>query len=287
MKKLLIEELSMSLLRKRFAVKNFSRGCFDIFARREDVILLIKVLEDANAISERYSRELEKVASYMGATPIVVARKAGSLLEDNIVYTRYGIYTLNSDTFTAALENQLPFVKKSNAGITATIVGQKIRERREEMGLSQNELSRRIGISGRMVGNYEKGLQEVTISKAFKIYDVFGGSVFKRIDVFHPRQISIKSGTSMYSKKFNELGFQATDTKDVPFDIIAKMDKEIILTELGDKMKPGFESLSRLMEADKLVIFKKKRPKDIPSMKKEEFMEIRQAKELIKRIKES
>ncbi|MFC1768952.1 helix-turn-helix domain-containing protein [Nanoarchaeota archaeon] len=286
MKRSLIEELSITLLKKGFVVKNLGRGCFDIFSRKGDIILLLKVLEDANSINEEYANEIKKIASYIHAVPLLITEKAGVLLEDNIVYSRYGIFTLNISTFNFALENNLPFVKKSNAGVTATIIGNKIKEKREEMGLSLNALSKKIGVSGRMVSDYEKGLKEVTISKAFRIYDVFGGSVFKRIDLFRPKDLSIGGGKSAFSKKYQELGFQAVDTKKVPFDVIAKMDKELILTELGEKMRPDFESISKLMEADKLVIFKKHKPKDVASMKKEEFLDIVKAKELIKRVRE-
>ncbi|MBI4439402.1 helix-turn-helix domain-containing protein [Candidatus Woesearchaeota archaeon] len=286
MKETITDELSLMLLRKGFVVKNLSRGCFDIFARKEDIVLLLKVLEDANSVSEEYASEISKIASYINAVPLVIARKAGLLLEDNIIYSRFGIYTLNASTFRNSLNNQMPFVKKSNAGVTATVFGEKIKQKREELGLSLNSLSRKMGVSGRMASKYEEGVKEVTISRAFRIYDLLGGSVFKRIDVLHPRELSVSTGDSDYSRKYNELGFNATDTKNAPFDVIARKGNDVILTELGDKMKPGFESISKLMDAGRLVIFRKKKPKNIPSMKKEEFLEIQKAKELIKIIRE-
>ena len=87
-------------------------------------------------------------------------------------------------------------------------------------------------------------------------------------------------------KKYTELGFQSAETRKVPFDVIAKKKNEIILTKVGDKTDESLHSLSRLIDADKLVIFNKKRPKDIPSLTKEEFLEFEEASELIKFIKE-
>ena len=49
---------------------------------------------------------------------------------------------------------------------------------------------------------------------------------------------------------------------------------------------PELDSLSKLVDADKLVIFKKKRPKKIPALTKKEFMEFEKAKELVKFLKE-
>ena len=94
------------------------------------------------------------------------------------------------------------------------------------------------------------------------------------------------SHTSLISKKYVELGFLATDPHNAPFDIIAKKEDELILTEVGDKRKPDLNSLSQLLNADKLVIYKKKKPKDMPAITKEEFLEFEKANELIKFLKE-
>src|SRR3989338_3556752 len=98
MKQNLLDKLNIFLLKRGFTIKNLTRTCFDILARRNEQILLIKALEDANSITRQYTEEMISVASYIGASPLIVADKAGSRLEGNIVYTRFGIYTLNFAT---------------------------------------------------------------------------------------------------------------------------------------------------------------------------------------------
>ena len=61
---------------------------------------------------------------------------------------------------------------------------------------------------------------------------------------------------------------------------------ELIFTEVSDIVNPQMESLSKLLDADNLVIFNKKKPKNIPSMKKEEFMDFNKANELVRFLKE-
>jgi len=68
--------------------------------------------------------------------------------------------------------------------------------------------------------------------------------------------------------------------------VIAKKDNEIILTEVGDKKHGKLHSIARLLDTDNLVIFNKKKPKDIPAVTKEEFLSFEKAKELIKFVKE-
>lgn len=132
---------------------------------------------------------------------------------------------------------------------------------------------------------YENEDSEVTINRAMKIYDLFGHDVFSEVNVFRKHEFASKFETEV-SRKYVELGFDATETKKTPFDIIARKDEELILTEVSDRVDPQMQSLSKLLEADNLVIFQKKKPKNIPSMTKKEFMDFEKANELVRFLKE-
>ena len=286
MKDRLIDMLGIFLLKVGFTVKSLTRNCFDMLARKQDRILLIKALEDANSITNEYVNEMNKVASYIGAVPVIISEKAGSRLEDNVLYMRFGMYTLNFNTFVSSIRNKFPFVKRTQAGFTVSIAGNKLRERMEEIGYSSNYLSKKIGVSSRMIDKYEKGNSRVTLTKAMRIHKIFGEKVFKEINIFAPKKEAESEYKSDLSRKYGELGFKAADTSKTPFDIIAKKDDEIILTGVGDKTRKDFESLSKLLDADNLVIFHKKKPKKFPAVTKKEFLEFEKANELIKFLKE-
>ncbi len=286
MKQTLLDKVNAFLLRKGFTIKNLTRTCFDILARKNEQILLIKVLEDANSISRQYTEEMIAVASYINASSLIISEKAGSKLEDNIVYSRFNIYTLNLNTFFNCINNRFPFIKRSQAGLTASVVGRKLREKREELGYSLNALSKKIGVTSRMIIKYESENSEVTINRAMKLYDLFGHQVFNEVNIFMQREQRESKFETEVSRKYVELGFDATETKKTPFDIIAKKGDELIFTEVSDIVNPQMESLSKLLDADNLVIFNKKKPKNIPSMKKEEFMDFNKANELVKFLKE-
>ncbi len=286
MKQSLLEKTAFFLLKKGFTIKSLTRTCFDILARKDSLILLLKILEDANAISKECSDEMKKVSSYINASPIIIAEKAAFKLENNVVYSRFGIYTLNIETFKNSVENKFPFISRSKAGLIAYIKGDKLRKKREELGLSLNSLSNKLGVSSRMVSRYESGIQEITLKKAFKLYDIFGGEVFNKINLFDPQFTAETNIKTPITKKYSDLGFEASEVKKAPFNIIAKKEKEIILTDVGDKTSPNLQSLSKLIDAHDLVIFKKKKPKNIPSMTKKEFLDFEKARELIKFLKE-
>ncbi|MBD3313647.1 helix-turn-helix domain-containing protein [Candidatus Woesearchaeota archaeon] len=287
----LSERLGIFLLKKGFTIKSLSRCCFDIIARKGSRILLIKVLSDANAISDEYAEQMKSISSYMQASPFIVAETAGHDLQDNVVYSRYGVYTLSFSTFRNSIDNKLPYISSTKAGLTARIAGQRFRQSVDDAGISSSDLSRKIGVSRRMVSNYENGSQ-VTMQKAEKIYDIFGHSVFEKIDLFSQHPAVQLPGSSaketLITRKYSELGFDAAEARKVPFNIIARKDEEIILTGIGDKVNPNTTSVSRLLDAENLVIFNSKRPKEknIPSLTKQEFMEFEESDELMKFLKE-
>jgi len=286
MKQALLDKVNIFLLKRGFTIKNLTRTCFDVLARRNEQIFLVKVLEDANSIGKEHTEEMLSVAAYIGASPVIIADKAGDKLEDNVVYTRFEIYTLNYNTFLNCINNRFPFIKRSHAGLTASVAGKKLKEKREESGYSLNALSKKIGVTSRMMAKYENEDSEITVNKAKKLYDIFGYQVFEQVDVFSGNKQPKSKFESKVSRKYVELGFDATETKKTPFDIIAKKGKEIILTEVSDKVNPQMQPLSKLLDADNLVIFRKKKPKNIPSMTKKEFMEFDEANELVKFLKE-
>lgn len=286
MKSTLSEKVCILLLRNGYTIKSIGRGCFDIVARKETNILLIKVLEDANSVSRENAEQMMRVGSYINASPIIIAEKAGQRLDDFVVYTRFGIYTLSFNTFREGIADKLPFLQRDHAGLKAELLGGRLRKLREDAGVSLNTLARKLGVSSRMVSKYEHENSEITVKKALKMYDIFGHEVFHKIDIFHSGKKTPDDISSDLTKKYHDLGFMATETKKVPFRIIAKKPNEIILTEVGDKVDANTLSLAKLIDADSLVIFNKKKPKSIPSLSKEEFMEFEGSEELVKFLKE-
>ena len=166
-----------------------------------------------------------------------------------------------------------------------------MRQRREQMGLSRGDLAREIGVSSRMVDQYEADEAEVTVMRGIRIMELLGEDIFTSYNPFDippfpllPQDVEL----SEISVKYSKLGFEVSEFKKVPFDIIARQDKELIVTEVGDVVNPDMSPISRLLDAENLVIFEEQAPKDadVPSMRKEDFLEIRKSKELVKFLRD-
>ena len=281
----LIEEGSLMLLKGGFTVKRIT-GCFDVIARKGIQVFLAKFLEDANSIAEDAASEMRKISSFLGASTLIIAEKVGSRLEDNIVYTRFGIQTISLETLRQCIARHNPIARSTKAGISALVNGEKLREARAELGYSLAELSGILRVSRSMIARYEKDFSEISISRAMKLYDLFGEKVFDSVDVLGTHHSPVSNPASNISRKYVALGFSAADTRKAPFDIIAKKGNEIILTEVGDVVSEQLQELTKLLDAEELIIFRRKKPKNLPALTTDEFFEFGSSEELIKFVKE-
>lgn len=301
MKRSLMDQVGVLLLRQGYTVKSITRTSFDLVARKGENILLLKVLEDANGISEEYTTSMKNLSSYIGASPLIVAEKAGHELEDGVVYARFGVYACNYSTFSSCLDSKFPVIISTRAGFTAQVAGGKLRQKREEKGYSLGAISRRIGVSKRMVAKYEANSADISLRSAIALNRIFGNDVFSKVDVFAVAKETMNENPSIIARKYDELGFRAADTKKAPFDVVAKLEKELILTEIENaksarhsRSRHQLESLQQLLGADALVILDSKSSrqqglkskKTLPSLQKRDFLGMESAKELIKFLRE-
>jgi putative transcriptional regulator len=285
MKQQLLQDVSVCLLKEAYTVKYFT-GCFDLVARKEGQVLLLKVVEDANSVQEGVIEQLQRIAEGIEGSALLVSVKAGQKLQDQVVYTRHGLSVVTVSTLQSVLKHKYPFVVSKPSGLTAKLLSNQLSEKLEELQLSLGGLSRKLGVSTRMVVKYKEGDAEISLQRALKLYDVLGGEVFAPVNIFTSEGGLFAESTTPVGLKYHELGFNAIDTKKVPFSLIAKKDSEIILTQVGDKVRKDTAALSQLVNAQDLVIFSKKKPRAMPALSREEFLEFEESAELLKFLKE-
>ncbi len=286
MKESLQDKVSISLLKAGYSIKQM-KGCCDVIARKNETILLVKVLEDTNSMTKEHAEEMKKIASMIQASPLIIAEKGGHTLEDNVVYARLGMHAINLPTLLNALHQHIPFIKSNRSGLTVEIKGKTLQQKREEENISLHALSRKMGVSSRMIVKYENESAEISFERALKVYELFGADVFTPINLFSfPTDTMIYTVSSDVGKKFNGMGFSTLETRKLPIDLIAKKESELIITGIGDHVPLDIMNISTLIDADKLIIFNKKKPKEQPAISKEEFFDLKDAHELIKFLRE-
>ena len=281
-KERLLEEVSDFLLKHDYKVKLVR--CFDIVAFGKNV-MLIKILKDANSLSKENALQLLGISHFINASPIIIAEYSGEKLLDYVVYERFGIKTITFETFKKIILNKEVFFRSSKAGITLVINSEALRRNRIMLKMSLSDISSFVGVSRAMAYEYERRDSYVTMQKAMRFYKLFGKDVFKPVNLDFSKNFDFNPELkSVYSRKYSNLGFEAFDVK-TDFDVIAKKGKDIILTEIGDKRRLKSPLLSSIFSSFNFVIFKKKKPRKVPSMHEKEFFNLETSEQLINFIK--
>ncbi len=226
---------------------------FDLVARRDATLLLIKALKNIDALDADEARRLRELGRLFPAIVLVLGQRSGlSELEEGVVYTRYGVPIVHEGTLREYLDKALPpFLYASPGGVFAHLDGERLRELRLERGLSLGALASIAGVSRRAVQLYEEG-QGAEASVVARIEEYFNEPLVRPLVLFElPRPASPGSsdaeataatagppaptGDALRDGVFRQLdglGLEVTVTVRAPFDALARA-QEILLTGVG------------------------------------------------------
>jgi putative transcriptional regulator len=132
---------------------------FDLLARRDSSLLLLKVLKNIDALSPEDAERLGELSQLFRASCLIIGQSSGSSrLEPGVVYTRYGVPIVVEETFEEFLLHGVPpFLVSSPGGIFARIDGDRLQQLREARGLSLGALAQVAGVTRRTIQLYEEG----------------------------------------------------------------------------------------------------------------------------------
>ncbi len=77
------------------------------------------------------------------------------------------------------------------------IIGEKIRKARISMNISQMQLAEKVGISYQQIQKYEKGINEITVTRLYQIAESLG---MHPVDLLPTTDIKIAEKKSHYGK---------------------------------------------------------------------------------------
>ena len=216
---------------------------FDLVARRDNSLLIIKVLTNIDSMSQDVANELRTLSVLLKGCPLIIGEKTGfKTLEEDVVYDRFEIQAINIETLKNHLLEGIPLeIYAAPGGLYVNLDHEKITNFRKEQNLSLGEFARSIKVTRRTVQMYEEGMN-ATIEVALRIEDVIGTNVTKPIDLLN-KQIKtqqIKTGTveSEGFKKFQreifsileQVGYKVIPIERAPFQAVSKDKRKIILT---------------------------------------------------------
>ncbi|WP_292426597.1 transcriptional regulator [Methanoregula sp.] len=218
---------------------------FDLIARNNGTLLVIKVVTHIDSVSEEAAFDLDVIARHLGAVPLIVGERAREAeLERGAVYVRYGIYAISIATlYDYFVEKIPPLVYASPGGLYVNINGDALRELRERRNMSLGDLGQVLGVSRRTISKYESGMG-TTLEVAIRIEEFFNTGVVESIDLVGSepagagRETTYKRHDSSIPIEFLEqLGMQLHTLRGAPFQALLTFDKHTILTGYGTAQK--------------------------------------------------
>jgi len=254
-----IERLREQLEQAGFYVANTQGvrpSSFDLAARRDATLLLIKVLKNIDALDAEEAARLLELGRLFPATVLVVGETSGqSTLDDGVVYTRYDVPIVSEPTLREYLQKGVPpFLYASPGGAFARIDGERLKFLRRTRGLSLGTLASIAGVSRRAIQLYEEG-QGAEAMVVERIETYLDAPIVRPVELFgaRPRPPAAKSrprsdrgaeeaapppartGDSLRDGVLAQLGgmgLEVTITVRAPFDALART-PEVLLAGVG------------------------------------------------------
>lgn len=245
---------------------------FDLLARRDSLLVIVKVLKNIDALDPSEAERLRELSRLFPASPLVVGQTSGALeLEAGVVYNRYGVPIVVEESLRELLFQGLPpFLFSSPGGIFARIDGERLRALRLARSLSLGALASVAGVSRRTIQLYEEGAgAEIDVVERLESY--LGEPIAMALELFaaanaaparpsegrstaapatpgpraragateRPREIP-PTGDALRDTVFRQLdgmGWEVVVTIRCPFDAFThgpiREEKEILLTSVG------------------------------------------------------
>ena len=283
---------------------------FDLVARRDNSLLIIKVLTNINALSEEVANELRTLSILLKGCPILIGDNKGTgKLEEDVVYDRFGIQAISTDTLKNHLLEGIPLeVYAAPGGLYVNLDSDKIKKYRSEHNISIGSFARSLKVSRRTVQMYEEGMN-ATVEVAFRIEDILGSNITQPIDILKRPKIREKKQNKILQKPLDYqnfqkeifdilklVGYKVIPMERAPFEAVSQDKKKILLTcvdrydkKLLRKAKV-VSSISKITEKQAVLITdKSKNKKNIegtPLVEKKELKKTHGPEELLELILE-
>ncbi|MCQ1536215.1 transcriptional regulator [Methanosarcina sp. KYL-1] len=232
---------------------NIRPRSFDIAARKDETLLLCKVLFNIDGLNEETAREMKFLAEYLGGSAIVVGAKTrDQMLEDSVVYMRYDILALNVQTLhDYFIEGIPPLVSAAPGGLYVSIEGDLLKKARTDQSMSLGTLASMVGVSRRTISKYEEEGMDASIDVVLQLEEIFRVELARPIDILRPygnrksrkEPENEKEETEKYHIPFPEdsvlsmismLGYDVLQTSQAPFKAISKDKSSVILTGISE-----------------------------------------------------
>ncbi len=220
--------------------------CFDVVARRDKQLLIIKVLSNVDAFARDNADEMKVLADALSASPLLIGERSSSgPLEPGIVYSRFNIPIMSNETLADhLLEEVPPFIFAAPGGLYVKLNKDLLKDLREERGISLGTLAEVTGVSRRTIQMYESGMSAM-IDAALRLEEYLDAPIIEPVDPFEykPEKRGESYELSGSDHRTNsiilnhllDIGYSVTPVTKSPFEALSRDRRVIILTSVDNE----------------------------------------------------
>jgi len=236
---------------------------FDVAARRERDLVLLKVLANIDAFDGATGGEMRRLGTYLGATPMVIGlRTRDEELQPGVVYFRHGVPVLSPDTaMELFVEGLPPLIYAAPGGLYVNIDGDVLSDEREDRDWSLGRLANELGVSRRTVSKYEDGMN-ASIEVAQRLEEMFDSDLTSPVSVLEgaeevndaepaPEDPDADPDDEHIVAAMSRAGFEVHPTARAPFEAISEdrdEAEEVVLTGHSEFTRSA-EKRARIMSS--------------------------------------
>ena len=182
----MLQEIERLLISEGYKTSDiYDQGSFDIVARKNLLILLLKTFVNIDSVNEKNTHEMKQLANIFLASPIIVGAKSrNGLLEEGVIYERYDIPTISFETLkNMIIYKEYPEILADRGGYFVKIDGNVIKQYREEYSMSLKDLADLAHVSRATMYKYENEIVRANAETAMILEEILNTKVTLDIDI--------------------------------------------------------------------------------------------------------
>jgi putative transcriptional regulator len=217
---------------------------FDMIARRDKQLLIIKALSNIDSLSGDDADQLRVLSTALGGNPMVIGlHSSAGKLDDGILYSRFGIPIISEATFHEhMLEGVPPFVYAAPGGLYVRLDGELLKRIRQDRNISLGTLAEIACVSRKAIQMYESGMGAM-IEIAARIEEFLNEPIVVPLNPFSYSEEMAKTLRTFDEfqglnrdvfELLRNIGYSVVPTVRCPFDALASEDDVLLLTGIGE-----------------------------------------------------
>jgi len=279
---------------------------FDLVARRDKELLILKILLNVDALSKEDATQLKTLSTALnGRTAIIGIRSSSGKLEEGIIYSRFNMPIFSFDTLNVFLKEGVPpFIFAAPGGLYVRLNSDLIREIRKQRNISLGTLAEIAGVSRKAIQMYEEGMGAV-IEVAMRLEEFLNEPIVMPLDPFicshetesqaDPFSHLDKLDAEVF-RMLETIGYSVLPVAKCPFEAITTDEYVLLLTGV-ERYGPGLErkakavaNISKVTEKIAMIITdaetRKKILLDTPLIFRDELAKANDKKKILDLIEE-